>query len=377
MQGQPMYQAPQPMYQAPQPMMAGGMMMMPQQMMMPVHEKPKHWPRPPRSQREARWRDEFGKHVITIQQEEGNCSFCFMCPPETRYQIQDEGNVIGTIKEESSCMARFCCPANARGFTSKLELYGKKYKAEKKFRWGTCCCLRGVACCESCLPQMEIRADDGRRIGLVVQDYCANSSNRVALKCYKGDHIDDHNLVFAITERNCNCTTCFLGENCFYLIPSEYYFNCCCSRGMECWLCTAGSQRTFQDRDPHTGCTRGCCCDCCFYNCKKMPNVEKDCSASCCCWYSHRYAVWDRRYKGCCNDAQRVKEPSVHKEFNGWCNHGYEVNKYRVVLPPPVIEGKPVDPAEHFDQQIIFLFACHMFDLMMHHFRGSTYGMNC
>jgi hypothetical protein len=52
----------------------------------------------------------------------------------------------------------------------------------------------------------------------------------------------------------------------------------------------------------------------------------------------------------------------VWKEFNGFCNDYYEINKYRLQLPQGDLET-----------QAIFLHAVHMMDLMTNRKRGGCF----
>ena len=253
-------------------------------------------------------------------------------------------------------MARTCCAASARPLESVLEYKGQKYEATKKFVIGYLQCVKIFACSDEKLPNMVITSN-GRKIGTIVMDWLSNCEQRCTLRVFKGDSTHKDNLMCVVSERNCTMLTCMLGEDFSYLFPAHYYFNCCFSRKAEALLCCfCLSRRSFQTGDPYTACNRDCLCDKCFYDCDERPGVQKDSSTDSLCWHTSRHTVWDNKYQCFCNEeGSRVHEPAVWKEFNGCCNHEYQVNRFRMVLPQ-----------DDADSQALFIFAVQMLDLTVH-----------
>ena len=137
---------------------------------------------------------------------------------------------------------------------------------------------------------MEIKNESGSVIGRIVTDYCSNCSYRMCLKVYKGSE-----LLFVISERNCNLLTYFLGEGC--CLPPRYYFQCCPPKGEACLRACCCDLRMMQTNNPYQACEDGVCFDSCFWNTNKgYSDVKKSCTTPSVCWHTNRIAVWDKDY---------------------------------------------------------------------------------
>jgi hypothetical protein len=153
-------------------------------------------------------------------------------------------------------------------------------------------------------------------VGIITQSYLANCHNRIALHCYKGETPDPASLLFVISEFNCNCQTCQIGEG--TQMPTNYYYNFCCTPGCEtCLWDGRNNKRMCQLTQPGPACW----CTmlwCCYGGCDTKEGVDSSCGPDTCCWYAHRTAVWPNTYQSCCNPSDRLREPSIWKEFNGF-----------------------------------------------------------